>query len=92
MDFITLIIPYLTQGGQTAIVILLFAVIAVLVWDRKVLVKELADTTQKVFDAKDKEAASIREIVDRYHKGNLDLVQALNEIKIVLATIQNTHR
>lgn len=92
MEFVTLIIPYISQGGPTAIVILLFAVIAVLIWDRKVIVKELADTTQKVLDAKDKESASIREIVDRYHKGSLDLVQALNEIKIVLATIQNTHR
>ena len=33
---------------------------------------------------------SITEIVDRYHQGNLDLVQALNEIKIVLTTIQNS--
>lgn len=71
---------------------MLFGIVAVLVWDRKSLVKELTDTTQKVFDAKDSETKSIKEIVDRYHKGNLDLVQALNEIKIVLVTIQNSRK
>lgn len=70
----------------------LAAVIAGFVWDRKALTKNLEDTTQKVYDAKDSEAKTIREIVDRYHQGNLDLVQALNEIKIVLVSIQNTRR
>lgn len=92
MEFVSLIIPYLTQGGPTAVLVIMFAIIAVLVWDRKALVKELADTTQKVFDSKDHENVSIREILERYHQGNLDLVQALNEIKIVLATMQQTHK
>ncbi len=92
MEFATTILQYLTQGGSAAIIALLFAIVAVLVWDRKSLVKDLTDTTQKVFDAKDSETKSIKEIVDRYHQGNLDLVQALNEIKIVLVTIQNTRK
>lgn len=92
MDFAHTILEYLTGGGPAAIVALLFAAIAVLVWDRKVLAKELSDTHQKVYDAKDSETKSIKEIVDKYHKGNLDLVQALNEIKIVLVTIQNTSK
>lgn len=92
MEFANTILQYITQGGPAAIIALLFAVIAVLVWDRKSLVKELTTTTQRVFDAKDSETKSIKEIVDRYHKGNLDLVQALNEIKLVLVTIQNTRK
>lgn len=92
MDLATTILQYITQGGSAAIISLLFGIVAVLVWDRKSLVKELTDTTQKVFDAKDSETKSIKEIVDRYHRGNLDLVQALNEIKIVLVTIQNTRK
>ena len=92
MEFATTILQYITQGGSAAIIALLFAIVAILVWDRKTLVKELTDTTQRVFDAKDSETKSIKEIVDRYHQGNLDLVQALNEIKIVLVTIQNTRK
>ena len=90
MDFAKLLLQFVADGGSAAVIAILFAAVAVLVWDRKTLSKELSDTTQKVYDAKDSETKSIKEIVDKYHKGNLDLVQALNEIKIVLVTIQNT--
>lgn len=92
MDFVNTILQFITQGGSSAVIALLFAIVTVLVWDRKVLVKELNDSIQKVYDAKDSETQSIKEIVDRYHKGNLDLIQALNEIKIVLVTIQNNRK
>lgn len=92
MEFAELVLQFITQGGTAAVIALLFAMVAVLVWDRRNLVKELNDTTQKVFDAKDNEVKSIREIIDRYHQGNIDLVNALNEIKIVLTSIQNTRR
>lgn len=92
MDFAKLVLQIMADGGSAAIMAILFAIVVVLVWDRKTLSKELTDTTQKVYDAKDSETRSIKEIVDKYHKGNLDLVQALNEIKIVLVTIQNTTR
>lgn len=92
MDFAKLVLQIMADGGSAAIMAILFAIVVVLVYDRKALSKELTDTTQKVYDAKDSETRSIKEIVDKYHKGNLDLVQALNEIKIVLVTIQNTTR
>lgn len=92
MELVKLLIEYLAHGGEAAIISLLIAIVAVLVWDRRNLVKTVSETTQKVFDAKDSESKSIREIIDRYHRGNLDLVQALNEIKIVLVTIQNAKR
>ena len=88
MDFTT-ILELISQGGTAAVITLLFSIVVVLLWDRKTLVKELNDSIQKVYDAKDSETTSIKEIVDRYHHGNLDLIQALNEIKLVLITIQN---
>lgn len=88
MEFITLFLQYVTQGGAAAVIALLFGVVGLLVWDRKRLIETLNQTTQRVYDAKDSETKSIKEIVDRYHKGNVDLVQALNEIKVVLVTIQ----
>jgi len=92
MEFIPLFLQYLTQSGPAAVIALLSAVIIYLVWDRRELVKALSETTQKVYDAKDSENKSIREIIERYHEGNLGLVQALNEIKLVLTTIQNSKR
>lgn len=91
MDFTT-ILQLITQGGSAAVISILLTIVFVLIWDRKTLVKELNDTTQKVYDAKDSETKSIKEIVERYHQGNLDLIQALNEIKIVLVTIQNSRK
>jgi hypothetical protein len=88
MEFATLLLQYVTQGGAAAVIALLFGVVGLLVWDRKRLIETLNQTTQRVYDAKDSETKSIKEIVDRYHKGNVDLVQALNEIKVVLVTIQ----
>lgn len=92
MDFANAVLQFISQGGSAAVIAILAAVVACLVWDRKSLVRELNDTTQRVYDAKDSETKSIREIVDRYHLGNLNLVQALNEIKIVLVSIQNTRK
>lgn len=89
MDFANAVLQFISTGGSAAVIAILFTVVAVLVYDRKSLVKELNDAIQKVYDAKDSETKSIKEIVDRYHKGNLDLVQALNEIKIVLTSIQS---
>ena len=92
MDFANTFLHFIAQGGGAAVIALLFGVVSLLIWDRKRLSKDLHDTTQKVYDAKDSETRSIKEIVDRYHRGNLDLVQALNEIKVVLVTIQNTRK
>ena len=88
-DVIKVVVSSIIAGGNGAVVAILVSIIGLLVWDRRALVKSISDTTQKVFDAKDSESKSIREIVDRYHQGNLDLIQALNEIKLVLMTIQN---
>ena len=92
MEFAHTVLQFVASGGSAAIITLLFVAIVVLVWDRKTLNTDLSNSIQKVYDAKDSETKSIKEIVDKYHKGNLDLVQALNEIRVVLVTIQNTTR
>jgi aromatic ring hydroxylase len=91
-NFLTAILTFLTQGGTVAVIAILFLLVVALIWERRKLYLELTATTLLVYASKDKENSSIKEIVDKYYKGNLDLVQALNEIKIVLITIQNTKR
>lgn len=92
MEFAKIVLQYLTAGGAAAVIAILFAAVIALIWDRKELMKSVIETTQRVYDAKDSETKSIKEIVERYHKGNLDLVQALNEIKMVLITIQASRK
>ena len=89
MDFANQVLGVITQGGYVAVVTLLFAAIVVLIWDRMSLIRDIQLTIQRVYDAKDSETRSIKEIVDKYHQGNLDLVEALNEIKLVLVSIQS---
>lgn len=88
MDFINTILKYIVSGGSDAIVSILFFLIIFLIWDRKRLIESLDKTTQKIFETKENEIKSIKEIIDRYHQGNLDLTHALNEIKMVLVSIQ----
>lgn len=92
LEVATLTLQLIAQGGAAAVIVILGLVIVALVWDRIKTSKALTDTIQKVYDAKDRETDSIKEIVDQYHKGNIDLVHALNEIKIVLVAIQNNHK
>ena len=91
-DLFTTVVNFLTTGGSVAVIALLVIIVSVLILDRRHLAKNITETTKLVYEAKDSETKSIKEIVDRYHQGHVDLVQALNEIKIVLVAIQTTRR
>lgn len=90
--FLTTILTFLTQGGTVAVIAILFLIVCLLIWDRRNLNKQNLETISLVYAAKDKETASIKEIIDKYYKGNIDLVNALNEIKTVLVTMQSNKR
>lgn len=92
MDFLKIVFEFVAQGGSAAIISLLLGLVALLIYDRIKLTKTITTTTQLVYNAKDSETQSIKEIVERYYQGNLDLVNALNEIKMVLITIQSTQK
>ena len=92
VSVITTILTYLTQGGTIAVITILFGIVCLLIWERRKLNAQLAATTLLVYAAKDKETESIREIIDKYYEGNIDLINALNEIKTVLVTMQSTKR
>lgn len=92
MDVLKLLLQFLTQGSVSAVIALLAMAVAFLLWERKSLVKQLDTTHQQVLEAKDKETETVKQIIEKYHQGNLDLIQALNEIKIVLTTITTRNR
>jgi len=89
---LTSILEHLAQGGAVAVIAILFALVLGMLWYIIHLARQNTSNIHLVYAAKDKENASIKEIIDKYYQGNLNLVQALNEIKIVLITIQNTKR
>lgn len=82
------LIPILVDGGSAAVIAVLILVIGFLVWDRVQLLKRLSESLKQTLDAKEAEKQVILEIIEKYHQGNLTMVQAINEIKVVLAAIQ----
>jgi hypothetical protein len=91
-DFLSNVFNTIVRGGTPAIFGLMCGAIGFLVWDRTKLLKDLDETTERVYEAKDSEMRTIKEIINKYHEGSVDMIQALNEIKIVLNTIHNSRR
>jgi short subunit fatty acids transporter len=70
-------IEILLSGDMRAIVLILAAIIVALIWDRLKIMKQLADKDEKV-----------EKILAEYHKGNMTLAEALNNVRMVLYEIK----
>lgn len=68
-------------GGSGAMISLLILIIGFLIWERVKMVQELKE---RVTENRD----TLLEIIDKYHDGQLSIIDAINEIKIVLAKIE----
>ncbi len=93
MDNILLILSHIMDGGLDAIIAILSAAIGFLLWDRynvqkknSEVLKEIATTLAERFD-KDKE--QLISIINQYHRGHITIMQAINDIKLLLTTINN---
>lgn len=82
------LVQLVTSGGTPAVIALLLLAIGFLVYDRIQLLKRLSESLKQTLDAKEAEKEVILQIVEKYHQGNLTIVQAINEIRVVLAAIQ----
>ena len=81
---------FLSNGSIAAVISVLLTIIIGLIWERIRLLTRIDELTEKIIQAKKDEMESIRQIIDLYHQGNLNLVQTLAEIKGVLANIQSS--
>ena len=81
---------FLSNGSIAAVISVLLTIIIGLIWERIRLLTRIDELTEKIIQSKKDEMESIREIIDLYHQGNLNLVQTLAEIKGVLANIQSS--
>ncbi len=90
MELLQALWQVVITGGAPAIISLLFAAVVYLVWERHKMVKGIEKYQKLLLDNQDQYTDSILELIDRYHKGNIDIIKALNEIKIVLETMKKT--
>lgn len=78
----------IASGDAKALSAFFFCTTCVLSWLVYRNMKEIKVLNQKVSSAKDAHLKSIEKILDKYNASNINLTQALNEIKVVLSTIQ----
>lgn len=70
-------VEILLIGDMRAVVLILTAIIAALVWDRLKLMKQLSNKDER-----------LEKIIEDYHKGNLTLAEALNNVRLILYEIK----
>lgn len=83
---------FLSHGGVAAIIAVLLAAVGVLLWERIRLLSRVEELTTQIIEGKKEEMDKVREIMDLYYQGNINLVTTLTEIKGVLSNIQPSRR
>lgn len=71
----------ISAGGPAAVILVLIAVISLLVWDRLSLVKSMKENSTMY-------RADINRVVDKYQEGQINVIQALNDIKLILVKVE----
>ena len=90
MEAIASIISILSAGGSAAVIVILALIVVYFTWEHVRMLRTIDKYQQMITNNRDQYTDSIIEIVDRYHKGNIEMIQALNEIKVVLAALHKS--
>lgn len=90
MEFAQQIMALIASGSSEALNALMFGAIVYLLWERNKLQDQIQEARDKADSTKDEYVKAIERVLDKYHDGNIEIVQALHEIQIVLATMQKT--
>lgn len=85
------LIKAILSGGPVAIIAILVAMIAYLIWEKRATQKSNKEALEKMAQAfaekVKEERGDLIDIIDRYQEGHINLLQAINEIKVLIATI-----
>lgn len=78
---LSIILDSLAHGGPEAIIMLLFVLVVYMVYDRNILIKTVKSETDKHHD-------DLLKVIEKYQTGQVDLIHALNEIKLILVKLE----
>ena len=78
---IAILIEGIGHGGSEAIFMLLISFIGFLIWDRIGLIKTLKHNSEVY-------RTDIHKVIDKYQEGQISVIGALNEIKLILIKIE----
>ena len=71
----------ISKGGPEAIFFILIGVIAFLIYDRVLLIKSLKENSELY-------RSDINSVVQKYQDGQISVIGALNEIRLILVKIE----
>ena len=71
----------IASGGPAAIILILLGVIGILVWDRVGLIKSMRENSTLY-------RSDINRVIDKYQEGQINVIQALNDIKLILVKVE----
>ena len=71
----------IAHGGPEAIFMILLGLIAFLIWDRMSMVKALRENSALYRE-------DINRVIEKYQEGQINVIQALNEIKLILVKLE----
>jgi hypothetical protein len=71
----------IAHGGPEAIMLILIGIIALLVWDRLGLIKSMKENSSNY-------RTDINKVIEKYQDGQINVIQALNDIKLILVKIE----
>lgn len=90
MEIIQSLWELIITGSPNALIAFLFAGNLYFIWEKRKIEERESKMQEELNESKKEYFQSIEKIVDRYYKGNIEIIQALHEIQIVLSTMQKT--
>lgn len=78
---IEIILSGILEGGTGAVLSILIVLVVYLVWDRHNLIKSMQEQSKDY-------RTSMSDIIDKYQTGQINVIEALNEIKVILGKIE----
>lgn len=88
MELVTELWTLVVTGAPNALNAVLLGAILYLLWEKREVRKIMNEQNETIKELHTDYVNSITKMIERYHQGNLDLITMLNEIRVVLSTMQ----
>ena len=90
-EILKTILTALIGGGATSIIVILTVIVSYLGWEKYNIQKAHKQSLEKMADILSTKTKENRDdlisVIDRYQEGHITILEAINDIKVLIATI-----
>jgi hypothetical protein len=90
-EILKIVLNAISGGGPTSIIAILCGIIIYLGWEKKSIQKAHKESLEQLADSLSSKAKDNREdliaVINRYQEGHINILEAINEIKVLIATM-----